>query len=128
MKEHSKAPSDLQQLPLIHPGDVLSVDQNLARVRTDQPDEVFEQNTLAAAAAANHDDRFSRFDAERNSIEHAMGTKALYQVAHFDHSSSLFKTSVRKKLLMSIEMEEKTTASVVARPTPSAPSPQVIPL
>jgi hypothetical protein len=35
---------------------------------------------------------------------------------------------VRKKFVIKMVIEEYTTASVVARPTPSAPSPQNIPL
>ena len=45
-----------------------------------------------------------------------------------DRGHSRVRSRVRKKLLIRMVMEAATTASVVARPTPSAPSGQVSPL
>src|ERR1019366_10226207 len=104
--------------------------QHLARVGLQQADQVFEQHTFPPAAPANDDDRLAFFNPEAHPIQDGMGAKALLQIADFDHSVWKIgpRVSVRKKLEIRIVIEEYTTASVVARPTPSAPSPQDKPL
>src|SRR5881394_2277230 len=91
---------------------------------------MLEQDALAAAAAPDDDDGFALADAEVHTVQHMLRAEALLQVAGFDHVAgrTRFRNRVRKKLLISTVMDEYTTASVVARPTPTAPSPQVMPL
>ena len=95
-----------------------------------QADQVLEQHAFAAAAAADDDDRLALLNPKAHAVQDGMGAEALLQIADFDHSVSKIwpRISVRKKLEIRMVIEEYTTASVVARPTPSAPSPQVRPL
>ena len=90
---------------------------------------MFEQNAFAATAAADDDDGLAFLDFERDDIENFLGAEAHSQIARFDHGASQRPTDmVRKKLLIKMQMEEATTASVVALPTPSAPCGQLRPL
>src|SRR5688572_27421070 len=90
---------------------------------------MLEQDTLSATTPPDDDDRLSGLDVECDPIEHLLRAKALFQITHFDHGARIRPTnSVRKKLLIRMVIDEITTACVVARPTPSAPSPQFNPL
>ena len=95
-----------------------------------QADQVLEQHAFPAAAAADDDDRLAFLDPEAHAVQDGVGAEALLQFADFDHRVWKIwpSVSVRKKLEIRIVIEEYTTASVVARPTPSAPSPQDSPL
>ena len=110
--------------------DVFAVNQHLARIRLQQADEMLEQNAFAAAAAPDDDDRFAVFNPKTHAVQNRVSRRNSFQIADFNHNSptSLPMTSVRKKFAIRIVMDEYTTASVVARPTPSAPSPHVMPL
>src|SRR6185295_7913230 len=75
----------------------------------------FEQNAFAAAAAANDHDGFAFLDFKRNAIENFLRAEALSQVARLDHGASQRPTDmVKKKLLIKIQIDAATTASVVA--------------
>ena len=130
MKQHAELPPHFEQLPLVHARDAFPFDQHVAFIRPQQSDQVFQQNALAAAAPADDDHRFAFFHAQVHAIQHALRPEAFFQLPRLDHHapSRRVKNSVRKKLLIKIVMHEYTTASVVARPTPSAPSRQFIPL
>src|SRR5229473_2915439 len=119
-----------QQRAFIHWHDILAFNQDLAAVRLQQPDEMLQQNTFASATAPDDHHRLAFFNAKANPIENLMRAEALVQIAHLNHTVWKIapSESVRKKLVIKMVMDEYTTASVVARPTPSAPSPQVIPL
>ena len=130
LEQHAELAAHAQQLPLVHRDDVFALDEHLPGVGLEQADQVLEQHALAAAAAANDDDRLALLNPEAHAVQDGMGAEALLQIADFDHSVWKIwpRVSVRKKLEIRIVIEEYTTASVVARPTPSAPSPQHRPL
>src|SRR5665213_236289 len=132
LKEHAELPAHAQQLALIQRADIFTVNEHFARVRLQQADDVFEQNTFAAAAAPDDGDGFAAFDAKAHAVENFLRAKTFFQIPHLDHKfkmTAIFSSvSVRKKFEMRTVMDAYTTASVVARPTPCAPTPQVMPL
>src|SRR6266851_4541971 len=107
LEEHPEFLSDLKELALVHPAQILPIDQNLTPVRRQQADEALEQNALAAAAAADDHDGLAGFDAQAHPVEHPLRAEAFVQLADLDHDSSTrFKNSVRKKLLIRIVIAE----------------------
>src|ERR1043166_1062508 len=130
LEEHAKFVADAEELALVAVADVFAIDQNRAGIRLQQADEMFEEDAFAAAAAADDHDRLAFVDPQVDPSQDFLGAKSLEQFAHLDHDgqNTRFRNKVRKKLLIRIAIEENTTASVVARPTPSAPSRQVMPL
>src|SRR5207244_3967992 len=97
-----------QQLAFAHRDDVLTVDQDVAGIGFHQPDEVFEQDAFAAAAAADDGDGFAAFDLETDAFQDALRAEVLLQVADFDHSRpTIFPNArVRKKFTIRTVMEE----------------------
>ena len=108
LEQHAEFAPHLEQLPLGHPRDAFAFDEHVAGFGTDQPDQMFEQNALAAAAAADDDHRLAFFNAQVHAVQHAMRSEAFLQLPHLDHHapSRRVKNSVRKKLLIRIVMEE----------------------
>src|SRR5688572_23502303 len=108
---------------------MLVVDDDFTSVRPDQTNQMFQQDAFSAAAPADNHHGVSGLDSKGHAAEHLLRTKLLLQVSNFNHGANSRPTSkVRKKLLIKIVIDAATTASVVARPTPSAPSPQCNPL
>ena len=92
-------------------------------IRLQEADEMLEQNALAAAAAPMMatDSPFSIRKLSRPGPVMRAETLFNWRTSIITAPTSLPRTSVRKKLVIRMVMEEYTTASVVARPTPSAP-------
>jgi len=126
LKQHAKFATDAQQFTFAHADNILAFDQYPASVRLKQSDQMFEQHAFAATAPADDDHRFTFLDAEAHILQDRVRAEVLGQIANLDHNvlSRRPRVRVRKKLEIRMAIEEYTTASVVARPTPSAPSPQ----
>src|SRR2546423_1143283 len=100
--------ANFEQFSFIHPADIFSINQHLARIGTQQANQMLEQNALAAATAPNDHHRFAGFNAKTHAVQDWVWAEALPEIAHLDHK--LFNTSlrvrVRKKLVMSRVMDE----------------------
>ncbi len=97
----------LEQLPLAHRSDILAIDPHFARVGSEQPDKVLEQDAFAAAAASDDDHALAGVDPEGNAVEHRLAAKTFDKIAHLDHvPNKRFSVSVRKKLLMRMVIAE----------------------
>ena len=112
-----------------HTLEMLAININHILVRILQAHEVLDQNTFPGAAATNDGHAFAFADLEGNILENGLRSKTLVDVRNLDHEGyrTARKNSVRKKLEIRMAMHECTTASLVARPTPSAPLPQLRP-
>src|SRR6266699_5507733 len=130
LKQHAELATHAQQRPFIHRHDVFAGDQHPAPVRLQQANQMLEHNAFASATAPNNYHRLPFINAKADPVQDSVRAEALGQIAHFDHRvwNTAPSERDRKKLELRIVMDEYTTASVVARPTPSAPSPQLIPL
>ena len=69
--------------------DGFAVDEDFAGVRRFQPDEVLEQNALAAAARPHDDENFAGLDVEINALEHFLAVKTLAQPAHLQADAGI---------------------------------------
>ena len=90
---------------------------------------MLDENALTCAAATNDSHTLAFAALEGNILENGLLSKTLVDVRNLDHEGyrTARKNSVRKKLEIRMAMHECTTASLVARPTPSAPLPQLRP-
>jgi hypothetical protein len=99
-----------------------------------KPDEVTQEHALAPAAAPEEDQRFSLVNIETEAAEDFLAAERLDEVLHLDHylrkwvlahlpaGKNMLRVMVRKKFTTKMKSDPMTTASVVARPTPTAPS------
>src|SRR5262249_39139504 len=94
-----------------------------AGVGAEQAVQVLEQHALAAAAAAEQDERLAVVHLERHAAEHRLAAELLLDVPAADERlrHERRKSFVKKKSATRIVIEAATTVAVVARPTPSAP-------
>ena len=133
LEEHSEHAPHAQHLAFVEMRDVLPVDEHGPRIGRQQADQVLEQDALSATAAANDDDGLTGFNPQIHTAQNLLCTEAFLHLTGFDHEPNSptkmrLRMRVRKKLLIRMVMDEYTTASVVALPTPSAPFSQLIPL
>ena len=90
---------------------------------------MFEQDALPATAATNNHNCFTVVNFEINAAQHLHAIEGFAEILDLNHTGRiLLKITAMKKLAMSTVNEDTTTASVVARPTPSAPSSALNPL
>src|SRR5205823_4466625 len=66
--------------------DALAVEPDLARVGTQQPDDVLEHHALARAAGADDDQALSGVDGERQVVQHDQSAETLVDVFEVDQS------------------------------------------
>jgi hypothetical protein len=99
--------------------DVLPVDDHVAAIGLEQPDDVFERDALSRSRSADDDDRFAACDLDRHIDEHLLLAEGFVDVSKGDHGQK--RSFVRKKSLRRMISDALTTAAVVALPTPSAP-------
>src|ERR1019366_1803405 len=71
------APADVRQLLVVHLDEVLTVEEDLARVGVDEADEHLEHDALAAAGRAHHGDGLAAPDLEVQARVDDLGAEAL---------------------------------------------------
>jgi hypothetical protein len=130
LERHPELLADLGALAVGKGPEVTAVHENPAGVRSDQPDQVLQENALAGAGRPDDDERLAFGDRQVDAVEHRLPVERLAEVLDPDlgvaarrgssvgHQNSSF---VRKKSARRIERLPPTTARVVERPTPSAP-------
>ncbi len=107
LEKHAKLAADGQQLPLIEAGNVDAPDEDFPGVGREQADQVLEQHTFAPAADADNGQSLAFFHRESHAAEDRERAEILFHIAHLDdHTSKRLSTSVKKKLLMRMVMEE----------------------
>ena len=94
-----------------------AVHLNLTRVGLEQTHDVLQRDALAGTRVADDDQRLAVLDLERESLEDGLVPEALVDVAKGDQRS----TTAQNASSTRITSADSTTASVAARPTPSAP-------
>ncbi len=80
LKENADLAPNCGKLPLAQSDDVLAIDPDFARVGPHQADQIFQQDALAAAAAADDHERLAGRDAQVDPAQNFLRTDALFQV------------------------------------------------
>ncbi len=80
----AQTPPDGQQLLLGQLLDVLPEDADLSGVRAQEPGDQPQQDRLARAAAAHHDERFSLLERDRHALEDGGRLEPLHDVDDLD--------------------------------------------
>ena len=75
LEEHAKFPAYVNQLIFIHGADVVSVDQHMAAVGSNQANQVFNEYGLSRARAANNGRDSATSNVETDSFQHVMAIK-----------------------------------------------------
>ena len=100
----------------------LPVDPDLARIRLDESDDVFEQHALTNSGGPKQRNRLAFGHEEIHAVEHDVFHEALRDLLELDAHFAVPRMSfVRMVSSIRIVTDDATTACVVARPTPSAP-------
>ena len=93
-----------------------------------------QENAFAPAAPTEEHERFAPVNLKAETAENFLSAQGLDKVfdrdglgtlrfpGHLPAGKKMFNVMVRKKLMIRMKSEPMTTASVVARPTPTAPS------
>jgi hypothetical protein len=85
LKKHAEFLPDFVQRALAELGDVAGVDQNAAAIGKQERVQVFQQNGLARAAAADNRGNLSGFKFDVDSPEYLLTAKGFVQVDDADH-------------------------------------------
>ena len=85
MKKNADLLANGREIPLAHVDDVLAFNPDFARVGSHQPDQMFEQNALAAAAATNDRERLTARDVEIDAAQNFLRANCFHQPMHGNH-------------------------------------------
>ncbi len=135
LEEHAETLADLGQPFVVELGDLGAVDENFARVGLERADDVAQEGTFAAAAAAHDDEDFAVLQLEGDVLQNLPRAEAAAHVAHLEGVGRLglggcgrrlahkmkYTRVVKIASIASMQVSEVTTDFVVALPTPSAP-------
>ena len=134
LEEHAHRPPDLGQLAFGQAGNDFLADRYGPRDRLHQPDKMTQEDTFAPAASAEENQGFSLVNFETEAAQDFLIAERLDEVidpddlagvgllGHLPAGKKTLRVMVRKKFTTRMKSEPMTTASVVARPTPTAPS------
>src|SRR5579884_2401126 len=84
LKNKLHFPADRRELPLIHSGDVMTVNDDSPAIRFQQADGERQRHGLSDAAGPEDCERLTLFDAERNVIQNRPVIEGLHNVDEFD--------------------------------------------
>ena len=123
LERHPETLAEAIELDRSHAAEVLAVDDDVTSVGLQQADDVLERHAFARSGAADDHDRLASLDVDREVAQHLPPSERLRQVLQRDGRIVLHqnRTFVRKKSDSRMMSDALTTASVVERPTPSAP-------
>src|SRR5262249_34685528 len=152
LEQHAHLAADGTELLLVEIRDVRAVHEDPAGIGVVEAVQLTQGNGLSGARASEDDEHLATLHREVHVVEHDLAAEFLRHAAELDdrglgpgleardaHDGALGqaqlipigrvrKIFVRKKSVMSTVIEEMTTATVVARPTPSAPPEAFSPL
>src|SRR5690348_8545246 len=121
LKDVPDAGAEMGQVLPLERRDVQPIDGHEPRVGDDESDDVLQENALAHTRGPQQRDGLAVGHVEVDVVEHHVIDETLGDVLQVDHWVPVKRICVRTTSSKRMAIDADTTASVVARPTPSAP-------
>ena len=100
LKDVTDALAQRRERIAIERADGLAVNNDVARIRVQQADDVLERDALAGPGVADDHHRFGVPDFQRQALQHRFAIESLVQVLEFDHSSTTAQKASSTRMRM----------------------------